>query len=84
MKRSDNNMTMSLGESAEISGGTETTMTTTERVHNSNLSDRSATVVKIQKYWKKKQNGINSCIEDLGDPKELSEKDMGVSHHVPL
>lgn len=48
MKRSDNNMF--LVESAEISGGTETTVTMTERVHTSSLSDRSATVVKIERY----------------------------------
>lgn len=41
---------MSLVESGEISGGTETTVTTTEWVHTSNLSDRSATVEKIERY----------------------------------
>ena len=92
MESIKNNGPMSSVKGAKISGGkvntwaevaglgvTDTTVTTTERIHTSGPSDRSATGVNNTRVLKK-QNGMDSSIEDLEVPKELNETDTEVPH----
>ena len=54
---------------------TDTTVTTTERIHTLGSSDRSATGVSNTRVLKK-QNGTDSSIEDLEVPKEFNETEL--------
>lgn len=60
---------------------TETTVTRTEWLHTSSSSDPSSTGANNARVLKK-QNGMDTTIEDLEVPKELNKTDTEVPHFV--